>query len=183
MRWIAAAFDAADLAPEDLIAHRVREIVAADAKIKSIFGATAPVGVVGAYAPIDFERFPQYLVATGLVDEEQKVGMLDNTVTIYHVVRFVQQRPELLPDNAPGLATLWRHVRRLLSARGAKLLNYMREDNVEVQLASRSEPGRVSTTMERALEGGSFAFRSVMPWEYELRLDPETQQIRNLVNG
>lgn len=183
MRWIAAAFDDDDLAPEDFIAHRIREILAADAKLQSIFGASAPVGVVGAYAPIDFEKFPQYLLATGIVDEEPKVGLLDNTVTVYHVVRFTQQRPELLPDNAPGLATLWRYVRRLLSARGTKLLNYTRDDSVEVQLASRSEPGRVSTTMERAMEGGQFAFRSVMPWEYELRLDPETQKIRNLVNG
>lgn len=182
MNWLGKHFDSdplGDLASEDYIAHRIREVLTSDAsKLIEIVGS---VGVVGIYSPISFERFPQYLIATGIVDEDPGVGSLEDKVTIYHVFRFTAQRPELLQSMAPGLASFWRYVRLVMMREGNMLLNTARPgDGKIVQLAKRSVPGRVSTSLEGETESSSFAFRSVLPWEYELTLDTRTQRIRNL---
>lgn len=182
MRMLKAYFTADDLAPEEFVAHRVREYLAADAKMTAIFGSER-VRVLSVYVPTEFDPLPCHLIALSLSADEPAPSLLRPTVTIYHVFKWSQSGTQFLADGEAGLATYWRHVNRVLSSGPAKLLQYEREDGKVVQTVARSEPGQVTTTPEGQLGDGAFVFRSVLPWVYELRLNPDGQVIRNLVNG
>ena len=182
MRFLKAYFEDDEQAPEEFVAQRVRDYLAADTKLASIFG-TERIRTLSVYIPTEFDALPCHLVALSISTDEPAPSLLRSSITVYHVLKWSQSGTQYLADGDFGLATYWRHVNKVLSTGAAKLLQYEREDGKVVQTVSRSEPGQVTTTPEGQLADGAFVFRSVLPWVYEVRLDPDQQVIRNLING
>lgn len=180
MRWLEAYFDDAECAPEEFVAHRVREYLTADTTMAAMFG-TERLKVLSVYVPTEFDPLPCHYVAVSLSADEPAPALLRNSVTIYHVLKWSSTGTNFLTEGKPGLATYWRHVQKILSTGAAKLLQYTPTGGSEVQTVSRSEPGQVTTTPEGQTGDGAFVFRSVLPWEYEIRLAPGTHTIRNLI--
>lgn len=178
MKWLAPHFGPGEISAADFIAQRVADILRADTKLAAIFGVEGIV-VCGVYMPDKPVKLPQLVVTPGLADGEPLPSLVSEAVTIYLVARFVLSHVEMMRPDEPGLSTLWNHIILTLQASGAKHLNYRRDNGTVVQLVSRSVPQTVRTEPEpeATIE---YAVRSILPWEYEVRLDPETRRIRNL---
>jgi len=180
MNWIAPHFTEADLGPEDVILHKVHSILADDLTLQSVFGAREWIQPLAAMNPYDFERFPKLLVTLFNATETPGVGILNDALSVFITVRYEMLANKPLAHNSASMGTLIRHVMRLLSATGNKLLNETVEGQT-VQLVRRSNPGPVSFRADRDPDSGRWAFNQIIEWQYETRVDATEGRIRNVV--
>lgn len=112
------------LAPEDIIAHKVRNLLAADERLLAIFGADR-IETVPFLAGIDRRDYPRLYVAAFSTAEDQ--GVTDNDMARIRVyVRVAYEAKEwqplysgateelVYPFGVASLATLARHVVKVL---------------------------------------------------------------------
>ena len=114
------------LAPEDIIAHKVRNLLAADERLLAIFGSDR-IETVPFLAGIDRRDYPRLYVAAFSTSEEQ--GVTDNdTAKVRVYVRVAYEAKDwqplysgaseslIYPFGVASLATLARHIVRVLKA-------------------------------------------------------------------
>ena len=181
MDWIARHFpDPKSLAPEDVIIHKVRSILASDQKLGEIFGLDHIVAS-SVLAPPDLATLPELVITSMSGLETQRPGTLTNDIAIYLVVRFEwPQRGTLEPGEA-SLPTLLRYLNTSLLAGGNKRLT---EDvgGQTIYLVTRSESGPVSYHLEPS-SGDKNVFSLIKEWKYQVEVDPTSGRIRSLENA
>lgn len=182
MDWLAPHFTVDQLAAEDVCLEEVRKHLAADATLRGIFREQI---LALAFLPPDVGVLPA-LIVTPLANEEIPVpGARETRFSLYMVVKFVYPRNARLAAGKAGLPTLFRHIRGVLSAPGARSLT-VRHAGVEIPLVKRFEPAAGVTYQPEPAEPGStnVVFNAIQRFELEANLDPTTRQIWNLaVNG
>ncbi len=180
MKWLEPVFGVAtaSLAPEDVILDRVRELLTSDDELRILFGNGEWIQCVEFVDAGDFERLPKLLVTASSMAETPVPGLLLDKVTIYLVVRFEVIGPQVRQAGEPGLPTLLRHLNRVL---GAKRQLETVINGTTVQLTRRGNPGTVTFRPDREPSSGRLALNAILPWEYEVSVDVDTQRIRNMV--
>jgi len=115
------------LAPEDILASRIRNVLAGDEKLLAIFGADS-IETVPFLNGLDFREFPRLQVAAFSSAETQGVGNIDreDPMVVYIRIRYDAATWEPLesggkvtlswPYGVPSLATLTRHIVSVLKA-------------------------------------------------------------------
>jgi len=176
MKWLVPYFDEQDLAPEDVILDAVRERLLGSSELAAIFGEF--IHAVEFVDAGDFERMPKMLVTAQALNETPSIGLLLDRVTIYVVVRFEVLGPQVRLPGEPGIPTLLRVINRVL---GSDRQLVTKINGQDVQLARRSNPGQVTFRPDRDPASGRFALNAILPWEYEVSVDVDTQRIRNMV--
>lgn len=130
MKPLSAYFDPATdvLAPEDILAHKVRNVLAANERLLAIFGPDR-IETVPYLNGADLRDFPRLQVAAYTTSEVQGVTNNDSAdIRIYVRVRYdaaewaplYSGETEKLswPYGVPSMATLSRHIVNLLKAEG-----------------------------------------------------------------
>lgn len=177
--WLTSAFAVNELAPEDVILHKVvNDVLKPDPTLRRIFGEEW-IRAVPWLDPLDFDHFPTLDVAAFSLEETPGVGIYSDKVVLYLQIRFERVHSAPLQRNEATMATLSRHLVRLLTAEGAKQLHHTVGSNT-IQLVQRSNPGPASFRVDPEPEGGRYAFNVLRAWEYEVKVDPVSQRIRNL---
>lgn len=113
------------LAPEDIIAHKVRNLLAADDRLRAIFANGDRIETVPFLAGIDRRDYPRLYVAAFSATEDQ--GVTDNDMAKIRVyVRVAYEAKDwqplyggateslVYPFGVPSLATLARHIVKVL---------------------------------------------------------------------
>jgi hypothetical protein len=130
MNWLRNYFDPSTetLAPEDILAHKVRNVLAADEKLLAIFGPEK-IETVPFLNGSDLRDFPRLQIAAYNVSEVSGVTNNDSAdIRIYIRIRYdaaewaplYSGETEKLswPYGVASMATLVRHIVRLLKAEG-----------------------------------------------------------------
>ena len=179
--WITSAFAVNELAPEDVILHKVvTDILKPDPTLRRIFGEEW-IRAVPWLDPLDFVHFPTLDVACYSLDETPGVGVLSDTISLYLQVRFERVESSALEHGQATIGTLFRHIYRVLTAEGAKQLHNQLGSGDPFQLVKRSDPGPAAFRIDQDPSGGRFAYAAVRQWDYKCFTDPATGRIRNLV--
>lgn len=187
MDFLRGHFTAEELGPEDLAAQRVYAALAADTKLGLIFG-----GAASPAARIYCRDFPP-LVQPGMLHDltvapfagadTSRPGFLTSAVTIYLTVRFLWPRDLAALIEEAGIATLGRHLTRVLRAPEHRLL-HVPVGEALIPMASRgAEPGPASWKPFPVPGGDDAAVAVILPYDYEIPLDRETQRPLNIVNA
>ena len=182
--WLRQHFTYAELAPEAMIASRVTELLKQDAKLAVIFGSEF-IQLVDYVSPQDFDQLPKLLITTVSLSSEPAPASIIERVTVYVVLRWLEADTTRAEPWEPGLTTLARHVCRILGSTANRQLNTIMPAGTMVQLARRGNVSAQGFTFRRdpAPDGARQIMNLVIPWEYEVTLDVDTQRIRTVVSA
>lgn len=181
MDWL-AVFTPEELAPEDLVKERVYEALLGDETLVSVFGNDRMYCLD--FPPIlEPGALPDLTVAPFTGADTPRPGFLSTAVTIYVSIRFLWPRSIQAVHGQAGIATLGRHINRVLLSDAHMRLPVLRGD-----------PPRAIPLAQRPVEPGSADWKPIgtpadpavlviLPYNYVVSLDKATQRPAQLVNA
>lgn len=159
MKWVEdAGFTFANMAPAEMILGRHVYYLREDTELVALFGGAAldplkirccPFG-----RPLDLDA-PGLSATIPSFDRQPAPGVFIETVTIRDVIRFHSEQPTSdEPLYEPGLLTVASHLIGVVTAPGARQLNYTTIGGDVVQLATRVDLTEVSTEQVDSPQNG-----------------------------
>ena len=160
-----------DLAPEDIIATKVRELLAADASI------SAAVEDISRWPTLPrwyFRDLPAIYVYTGATDAATApTRVYREQVDVFVGIAAKLDDITALEDWAPSIPTLARAVRKVLYANRTLADTYASQT---VRLARRSQPGPVSWILEETQPGLVVGVQE-LSWSFDVVVDSDAAQL------
>ncbi len=176
-----AAGDLSDgrLSPEDVVCHRVLELLAADGDLVAIFEGR--MEFMPTRPTWDFRDFPRLQVYAGSTSETQAPTQLAiDQVSV--IVSIRMDGREIPPVRAwsPGLSTLAWHIQKILRA-DRTLVDQVAGQQVPLAMEGRPQP--TNYVIELEPDTGRPALVLEIPWVYRVDVDQPTGRIANIVRA
>jgi len=160
MKWVVAAgFTFSNMAPAEMVLARHVEYLRADSKLCKLFGGSAEDPAKIRCCPfgksLESGNPPMLYVTLPSFDRQPAAGVFLETVTIRDVIRFHSSDPtsdEVLWE--PGLITVASHLIGVVTAAGARQLNYTTIGGTVVGLASRVDLTEISVAQVTSPQTG-----------------------------
>jgi hypothetical protein len=138
--WLRDHFTADELGPEDRVVQRVHQALAADAKLLAIFGLKK-IRMFDFPPLVDPGMLPDITASPFSGSDSPRPGLIEADVTIYVTIRFLWARSLQAEPGVGGIATLARHITRLLMSPAHRMLPVQDGDPPqEITLARRCDP-------------------------------------------
>ncbi len=166
-----------EVAPEDIIAGRILEMLRGDAKLVLIFGDA--IELMETRPLYDFRSFPRLQIYTSSTTETQSPTSLDvDVMRVYVSVRFDALNVSVLEPYQAGIATLRKYIAKVLKA--TKSLKVKINGTVDVPLTMEMETGGTNWLWDASPAGDRVAGTLEMEFLFRVHVDHRTQRIDNL---
>jgi hypothetical protein len=166
-----------EVAPEDIIAGRVLEVLQANAKLVEIFGDR--IEKLESRAPFDFRTFPRLQVYCSSTTETQSPTRVDaNKVRVYIGIRFDALNVSVVTAYGATISSVRKVIAVALKAN--KSLKVQINGTTDVPLAMELETGQTSWLWDPSPTDARIAGTLETEWVYRVHVDHDTQRIINL---
>jgi len=160
-----------DLAPEDLICHKVRELLVANATLLAIFSAER-IEVVPARDMLEFRNLPRLQIYPFSTTESARpTQVAQQDIEVFIGIRYSARDVRPLIPWAPGVASVVHRIKQVL--RDNRQLADFSSNAVAIHLASNSNAGAVSFIVD-VNEEGEIAYTQELSWIYKAKTDDIT---------
>lgn len=183
MDQISRHFAANELAPEDVILHRVGAIMKAHPKMQAIFGGPQWIKVTDVPDMLDFGHFPILYVSPFFASSEPQTASYSLDFRLYFVARWEMVGAKELKPGEATVASVARLIHSILETGGNKTLNVPDPSNPSstIQLVNRNTPGPIRFQFDESPKSGRLIVSQIIERNFTAKTDPTSGRIRNQV--
>ena len=179
MEQLSRHFEEDELAPEDVVLHRVHAIVKAHPKMKAIFGEPW-IKATDLPNELEFGHFPIFFVSPFFSSSEPQPASYSLDFRLYFIARFeLVGAKEMKPGDAT-VATLGRLLHSIMEQN--KTLQVPSPSGVgTIGLVRRNEPGPMRFEFSENPKTGRFVVSQIIERNFTATTDTASGRIRNQV--
>jgi hypothetical protein len=180
VRALIGKFTENELAPEDVVLHRVGAILKANPKLISIFGAPW-IKVTDVPDFLDHSHLPVLYVSPFFSSSEPMPSTYSLDFRLYITIRYEQLDAKELKPGQPTIATLARVIHQILETGGNKNLNVPKPGGGTHPLVRRNVPGPIRFQLDPHPQTGRVTVSQIIERNFTATTDPESGRILNQV--